>query len=33
MMLPLATDWIAADKKYFHTDRPMIVQARARAGE
>jgi len=25
----IAVDWIAAYKKYFHTDRPVIVQARA----
>ena len=24
----IAVDWIAAYKKYFHTDRPVIVQAR-----
>lgn len=24
----IAVDWIAACKKYFHTDRPVIVQAR-----
>jgi hypothetical protein len=25
----IAADWIAAYKKYFHTDRPVITQARA----
>lgn len=25
----IAVDWIAAYKKYFHTDRPVITQARA----
>ena len=25
----MATDWIAAYKKYFHTDRPVIAEARA----
>jgi hypothetical protein len=25
----IAVDWIAAYKKYFHTDRPVTVQARA----
>lgn len=25
----IAVDWIAAYKKYFHTDRPVIIQARA----
>ena len=25
----IAADWIAAYKKYFHTDRPVVVQARA----
>jgi hypothetical protein len=29
----IAVNWIAAYKKYFHTDRPVIVQARVMRGE